>query len=496
MMSYINRIAFTIGIVTTIGLIPACNQFETFNENPNEPTVVSPDVLFTSGVRNAVNTMVTESFLLGNNIGQLTAKTLRTEVDAYNWNAFPTVWEGLYESLTDILAVEEIARQTGNNQMEGAAKVVKAWIFATLTNAYGDIPYFNAIKGAENNFTPAYDGQDLIYEDLLAQLNEARTLLGGSGSISGDPIYNGDSNGWIKLANGLSLRLLMTGGEKIPNAASQFATIASSGNLITQNADNAALTYLDGFPNQYPLIPIKTGDFDAVAISQTALQVLNTYKDPRLMRYARPDNDDFTDITAFAGAVNGSNSANCSKIGSRLGVSYWDDPTKATASSLGLPMAEGLIMTSAETHFLLAEGIALGWIEGDLESLYKGGIEASMEYYQVELAPFGWVDFEDFYNNSGVMFSETTDIWKQKWLALFFNGLEPYFEVRRWYKSSGMSWDGIPFLSAPCENLNNDQLPLRFLYPGQEQSLNAANYEAAVSKLGGNNQNAAMWLMQ
>jgi hypothetical protein len=119
-----------------------------------------------------------------------------------------------------------------------------------------------------------------------------------------------------------------------------------------------------------------------------------------------------------------------------------------------------------------------------------------MEYYQVELAPFGWVDFEDFYNNSGVMFSETTDIWKQKWLALFFNGLEPYFEVRRWYKSSGMSWDGIPFLSAPCENLNNDQLPLRFLYPGQEQSLNAANYEAAVSKLGGNNQNAAMWLMQ
>jgi hypothetical protein len=495
-MNYINKIAFTLGIITIIGLIPACEQFETFNENPNEPTIVSPDVLFTSGLRNAVNTLVTESFLLGNNIGQLTAKTLRTEVDAYNWNAFPTVWEGLYESLTDITAVEHIARETGNEQLEGAAKVVKSWIFASLTNAYGDIPYFDAVKGAENNFTPAYDDQELIYQDLLSQLESARALLGGKGSISGDLIYNGDASGWLKLANGLSLRLLMTAGDKIPNAANQFATIASSGILITQNVDNATLTYLDGFPNQYPLVPIKTGDFDAVAISQTALKVLESYKDPRLMRYARPDNDDFTDITAFTGAVNGSNSANCSKIGSRLGLSYWNDPTKKTASALGLPMAEGLIMTAAETHFLLAEGIAKGWMEGDLESLYKSGIELSMEYYQVDLAPFGWDDFEDYYNNSGVQFNENTDIWEQKWLALFFNGLEPYFEVRRWYKSSAMSWDGIPFLSAPCENLNNDQLPLRFLYPGQEQSLNAASYEAAVSKLGGNTQNAAMWLMQ
>lgn len=495
-MNYINKIAFTLGIITIIGLIPACEQFETFNENPNEPTIVSPDVLFTSGLRNAVNTLVTESFLLGNNIGQLTAKTLRTEVDAYNWNAFPTVWEGLYESLTDITAVENIARETGNEQLEGAAKVVKSWIFASLTNAYGDIPYFDAVKGAENNFTPAYDDQELIYQDLLSQLESARALLGGKGSIPGDLIYNGDASGWLKLANGLSLRLLMTAGDKIPNAANQFATIASSGILITQNADNATLTYLDGFPNQYPLVPIKTGDFDAVAISQTALKVLESYKDPRLMRYARPDNDDFTDITAFTGAVNGSNSANCSKIGSRLGLSYWNDPTKKTASALGLPMAEGLIMTAAETHFLLAEGIAKGWMEGDLESLYKSGIELSMEYYQVDLAPFGWDDFEDYYNNSGVQFNENTDIWEQKWLALFFNGLEPYFEVRRWYKSSAMSWDGIPFMSAPCENLNNDQLPLRFLYPGQEQSLNAASYEAAVSKLGGNTQNAAMWLMQ
>lgn len=495
-MNNLKRIISGVGMAIIVFLMPGCEQFETFNENPNEPTTVGVDVLFTSGLRNSMNTMVTESFLLGNNIGQLTAKTLRTEVDAYNWNAFPTLWEGLYESLTDIHQVENLAKAQGNQQMEGAALVTKAWIYATLTNAYGDIPYTQAIQGAADNFTPSYDSQDAIYEDLLSTLERARGLLSGSGSIVGDIIYNGNSANWIKLANGLSLRLLMTAGDKIPSAGTQFAAVVNSGQLMTQNSENATLRYLNGFPNQFPLIPIKTGDFDAVAISQTALEVLNAYKDPRLMRFARPDNDDFNDISAFKGAINGSNSASCSKTGSRLGVSYWDDPTKTTAASLGLPSADGIIMTTAETHFLLAEGVALGWIDGDLEELYKGGLAASMDYYQVDLAPFGWADFEDFYNNSGVQFNETTDIWEQKWLALFFTGLEPYFEVRRWYKSSDMSWDGIPFLSAPCENLNNDQLPLRFLYPGQEQSLNAASYEAAVSKLGGNTQNAAMWLMQ
>lgn len=484
------------GMAILVLLITGCEQFETFNENPNEPTTVGVDVLFTSGIRNAMNTMVTESFLLGNNIGQLTAKTLRTEVDAYNWNAFPTVWEGLYESLTDIYQVETLARAEENQQMEGAALVTKVWIYATLTNAYGDIPYSQAIQGAADNFTPSYDSQEAIYEDLLATLERARGLLAGSGSIPGDIIYSGNAANWIKLANGLSLRLLMTAGDKIPSAGSQFSAIVNAGQLMTQNSENATLTYLSGFPNQFPLIPIKTGDFDAVAISQTVLEVLNAHKDPRLMRYARPDNDDFNDISAFNGAVNGSNSASCSKTGSRLGVGYWDDPTKTTAANLGLPSAEGIIMTAAETHFLLAEAVALGWIDGDIEALYKGGIGASMNYYQVDVAPFGWSDFDDFYDNSGVAYAAVKDIWKQKWLALFFTGLEPYFEVRRWYKASGMSWDGIPFLNAPCDNLNADKLPLRFLYPGQEQSLNAASYEAAASKLGGNTQNAAMWLMQ
>jgi hypothetical protein len=179
----------------------------------------------------------------------------------------------LYESLTDIHQVEVLANAEENQQMEGAALVTKVWIYATLTNAYGDIPYSQAIQGGADNFTPSYDSQDAIYEDLLATLDRAKGLLSGAGSISGDIIYNGNAASWVKLANGLTMRLLMTAGDKISSAASKFATVANSGQLMTKNSENATLTYLSGFPNQFPLIPIKTGDFDAVAISKTALDI-------------------------------------------------------------------------------------------------------------------------------------------------------------------------------------------------------------------------------
>ena len=160
-------------------------------------------------------------------------------------------------------------------------------------------------------------------------------------------------------------------------------------------------------------------------------------------------------------------------------------------------MAEGMIMTYAEVAFLLAEAAVKGWIADDVETHYRQGIEASLDYHQVDYAPFGWAGFSDFYANSGVAYQTATDIWEQKWLNSFFHGLEPFFELRRWYFESGMDWDGIPFLAPPCENLNDDQLPLRFLYPGEEQSLNARNYEAAVEALGGSNsQNASIWLVE
>ncbi len=483
--------------ILSIFILGACNEFEDLNLNPNEPMDISSDVLLASGIRESITTLMTESFLLGNNAAQLTAKTLRNEVDIYNWNAFPTVWEGLYGSLTNIIQVENQSVKEGNEVMEGVAIVYRSYIFSVLTNAYGAIPYSEAISGAQNNnFTPVYDEQEAIYSDILSELARAEGLLAsGSGSIGGDILLGNDATLWRKFANSLRLRLLMTAGNQLGDAGTRFSSIVSAGNIITSNSDNVALGFLESFPNQFPTVPLKTGDFDAVALSQTSYTVMDGYGDPRLARYARPDNDDYT-APAFTGAENGSGA--CDKNGSRLGAQYFNDPSQTTAAELGLGSPAGLIMTYAEVEFLLAEAAAKGWITNDVETHYQNGIEASMDYYQVDYAPFGYTDFNDYYTNSGVAYTATTDIWEQKWLALFFHGLEPYFEVRRWYFESGNSFAGIPFLGPTCENTNNDELPFRFLYPGEEQSLNQANYEDAIGRLPGGSDdiNAPIWLVE
>jgi hypothetical protein len=479
----------------------SCDKIELLNENPNEPSVVNSSVLMTSGMRTMVNSSVNQSFLLGNNAAQLTAKTVRTEVDVYNWNAFPVVWDEMYTGLRNVIEAEQLAESNGNEKMQGATIVMKSWAFSVLTNAYGDIPYSESITGVmSGNFTPAYDAQSEIYNGangLLAELERAVTLLNGSGSVSGDIIFNNDATKWVKFANSLRLRLLIQISNK-QDVTAEIATLVNS-DLLASNNDNAAVTYTGNFPNEFPLLPLKTGDFDAVVLGTIAYDVMTGYNDPRLIRYARPNDGDYTNValTNFSGATNGSESpVACPKNGSRLGSAYYDYPSQTRASALGVDRAEAVLMTYAEVEFLLAEAALKGYTSGSTEDHYKAGIQASMSYHQVDLATFGYTDFNNYYNTSGVAYDEAIDVWEQKWLALFFHGLEPYFEVRRWLAESNNDFDAIRFLQPTCQNTNNDLLPTRFLYPGEEQSLNNENYQMAIDQLGGTNGfNAKMWLL-
>jgi hypothetical protein len=486
-----NRSIFT--YLSIFILLISCSDFEELNQNPNEPTSVGAGVLFTNAIRNSVQTTSNEAFLLSNNIAQLTGKALRLEADNYNWNAFPTLWEGLYGSLTDVEGALLIAESENNQAMKGALLVLKSWIYSQLTNAYGDIPYSEAIKGGgvtEANLTPKYDSQQAIYTSLLADLENAATLLNSSGTISGDILYNGDASKWIKFSNALRLRLLMYMSKKA-DVSSQFKAIVDGSSLFSSNDDQAALTFLRSFPNEFPTLPLKSGDFIAVAFSKSSKDVLSAYSDPRLSRYARPDNGDYANPT-FSGLTNG----DASQSGSRLGVAYYDFIGDATASQMGINYAQGIIMTYAEQELLLAEAAYNNWIDADAELHYKNGIKASQEYYQVDYTPFGFSDFEDFYANSGVALDEKIDVWEQKWLALYFTAMDPYFEVRRWYVSEG-GFDNLRFLKEPYgRNFNDYKLPLRFLYPFQEQSLNQDNYNEANGRYSASKLiNGKMWIV-
>ncbi|HJY22110.1 MAG TPA: SusD/RagB family nutrient-binding outer membrane lipoprotein, partial [Hanamia sp.] len=53
-------------------------------------------------------------------------------------------------------------------------RIIKAYLFHTLTDLYGDIPYFEGGMGYINRvFTPTYDPQQQIYADMFKELEEA-----------------------------------------------------------------------------------------------------------------------------------------------------------------------------------------------------------------------------------------------------------------------------------------------------------------------------------
>lgn len=107
------------------------------------------------------------------------------------------------------------AKKDKNDAALAVASIIKVIAMLTLTDAYGDVPYFEALQGYTSGgteFTPRYDSQKEIYRDMFRLLEEANTLLAQSKEnfdASEDYMYKGDIKKWRKLGNSIYLRLLM-----------------------------------------------------------------------------------------------------------------------------------------------------------------------------------------------------------------------------------------------------------------------------------------------
>ena len=89
---------------------------------------------------------------------------------------------------------------------------MKAYIFQTLVDIYGNIPYSDALKGVEQ-LAPKFDDQKAVYENLITTLDEAIVDLKANAFASAfagtDIVFKGNTTKWVKFANSLKLRILM-----------------------------------------------------------------------------------------------------------------------------------------------------------------------------------------------------------------------------------------------------------------------------------------------
>jgi hypothetical protein len=257
-------------IVSLVLLMPAFNSckkdFAETNTNRNIPNSVTPDLLLSGVIRNMMNSQVDEAWGIGNIVAQHHAKIQFVNEDRYLWGERNGVWNNVYGNMRNVQNILDQVGSDNKNAYHGIALILKSWMFALATDAYGDIPYSQATGGkAQGIYTPKYDKQEEVYTGILADLKKGADILAQSNTdVKGDILYGGGSGAiikWRKLANSLRLRYLMRISKRKNVAADMQAIVgdATANPIFTGNSDNAELKYLAAAPNQWPMYGSRVG---------------------------------------------------------------------------------------------------------------------------------------------------------------------------------------------------------------------------------------------
>jgi hypothetical protein len=491
-------------------LMAGCTKdYEEVNTNGNVPIDVNPDLLISGVIRNTMNQQVGEAWGIGNIVVQYHAKIQFVNEDRYLWNEQNGIWNMTYNNYRNLQSVFTKVGSDNTNGYNAVALILKSWMFAQATEAYGDIPYSEAGKAKSDAiYTPKYDTQESIYNGILADLKTANEILAVSTtSIAGDIMYGGGPSAllkWRKLANSLRLRYLLRISAKKDVKAEMQAIVSDPANnpIFTGNADNAVLKYLALAPNQWPLYENRVGSFDEFRVSKTLDDRLTALNDPRLNIFGRPSQASVAAGTPrIEGIPNGLGDVDALNYNggpqgvSRVGYTFACLVCNDNGQAPPVPDApQALLMTYAELQFLLAEAREKELITtGTAETYYLNGINSNFEYWRGVVPAQYNINLTmpaDYLTQTGVAYTGTSQeklskIALQKWVALYFNGLEGWFEWRR---------TRMPEIIPGPANLNDNKVPIRYIYPQSEQALNAANRNEAVARQGEDTQNTPTWI--
>lgn len=455
------------------------------------------------------------------------------------------IWDQYYSVGIKNL-VDAIHNSKDMPNTNAALRIHRVYLMSILTDTYGDIPCSEAglgfIEGISN---PKYDKQEDIYNWFFAELKDCVSQLGtGSDRISGDVTsLNGDTDLWKKYANSLILRFAMRISDVNPALAQQEfeGVLASESGYIGNSSENAYVKYLDAPFTLYD--GSRDLDFRANALSEilygqdptsptfvcsTLYNMLKDNNDPRLLKICRnyinttrsetkPEGcfDVTDDMIAWENAGGTGVQAN------DPGAAWWDQwptvpatseiptlqqlvnnypdkgydqsnyPARMTRPFLALafeqPNCPGILITSAEVEFLLAEAATKGWaVQGDAESHYEAGIRAAMQLlndcYDI-VGKISETDINDYIAANPLGDNPKEQINKEAYILHLTNPAEAWANLRR--SDYPVLQDRAKFGNFTYTCVDGFKTPVRLKYPNLEAKYNSVNYKEAIERLGG-----------
>ncbi|WP_320815243.1 SusD/RagB family nutrient-binding outer membrane lipoprotein [Flavobacterium sp.] len=468
----------------------SCDNYLDVNTSPNNPQAsqITPNLTLAAAQSGSYSPLVRRMNELGNvfmnnwgaNVNSFTGGYAEEFGITMSNNFYEDIWNSVYRSTYEYSNIINHPSADYDNH-KAIAKIMKSFYFQYLVDLYGDVPYFEAHLGTANT-NPAYDDDQVIYRDLIVQLDAAIAMIDNAPANTiavgaEDVMLGGNMNKWKKFANTLKLRILLREATKAETDAASATYLATQFAALDQDFITEDLIINPGYSDasnvqQNPwmnlMVELKlttTGAFTyrsgynfRRASDYIAGRLNASPTDPRRGRLFKLLGGTVVGVKQgdFSGGT-GTAPGAMSELGPGVIVSSGQD---------------GYVMLAAESYLLQAEAAERGFISGSPQALFNAGITASFAHLGASLGTY----VSDVNTENGKGYAASTDkiqaIMYQKSIALCnTNGLEAWIE----YTRTGYI-NNIPMplgSSSPT-----GQKPLRLMYPTSELASNSANVPA------------------
>ncbi|WP_353129515.1 SusD/RagB family nutrient-binding outer membrane lipoprotein [Parapedobacter pyrenivorans] len=474
------------GAAALLALTPSCTKnFEALNIDPNLIEKVTPGSLLTPTIYGMSTYFTVRSYDFTWQLMQVGLPNPSVQLGLHRYDVTETAgngtWNTCYRWLRNIREMQHAADVYGQPMYRAVAFTLQAYITGILTDSFGDVPFSEALQAEEGVSQPKFDTQAEIYTQLIANLEEANTIYAGEGIMDGnDLLYDNDQTKWQKFNNSLLMRLLLRVSKR-----SEFDSYNRIQNMINNpetypifegNADAALVTITGNPPYNYAWA--RRQDYvNFEAMSSFFVDLLNNLEDPRrplFMTEASEMVDGEPQRIGYKG-IPSAHSGDASQFNYSPST---PNGNLMIYDAIGTPIKE-VIMGYAEVEFIKAE-VALH--HGDLEAseaAYKKGVEAAITQWNGGEIP------ADYFENETAAFDGTLErIMTQKYLGLFFNDYQQWFEYRR---------TGYPVLPKTEYMLHDGVMPTRFMYHNDVRRFNPQNYQTAADRIGGDDVMTKVW---
>jgi len=502
------------GFMGVMVLGTSCKKYLDVNDNPNQATSATPQLILPqalTGTASNVNGFNSYGAQLTGFMANAGGYGGFGSAISYNFSANDNSgrWTSTYDNLEDYQAILDYTEgKPEYSYFNAVARIMKAHGFQLLVDAYNDVPYTDALKGA-NNLTPTYTDAKVIYKDLADQLDKAIATITTGQSTPGvtplgsaDVMFKGDLTKWKQFANTLKLRILVHGNGKVTFSNKTFD---AAGFLTTDAMINPGYTRDNGRQNP----KWNTWGFGYTGSDANKAWMPNTFV------FGFYNGAKLTDAKRgaaiyyqFPGTGTNRLGVESTSVPASPSGSFWYPSTnrdgKTAGNATGVlkgPEAGMPIITAAESYFLQAEGVVRGIITGNAKTLFNAGIAASFNYLYMK--PDGTISGSPAADATAYITANTTSplvnfdlatttaqqieaIITQKYIALnMVNSDEAWNEYRRTHYPTIISTAGATgtqtFASSVSESTAPDKLPTRILYPTSEGSYNSTNVPKGIS---------------